>query len=442
MIKITRILLLLLFCLGLIVVADLTVSSKVMSAVPPSKVTIDMPALEGQLTALEERLPALEGQLTALEERLPALKEQLTALEERLPALKGQLPATEGQLTALEERLTALERQLSELKEQLTALEGSEKGKEATSSNLGFIIAIALNLLLTIACFIILKSSIDRNAKTTNRRFENLKDNMSKDENDLGTKSNGTITIEQLQKIISDQDKILSQLSQLWQKVNTLEDTLKRMQSALYNGDFQRFNPTESPTTVNSNEELSATFADKFTQKSSAAVVPPQNDSPNRADPLRDNSYSASFRQNLQESPKIREIVSAFNKMMGEVAKAKGLESRTIRESFAEKYRVVTFKCINSEERVSNPELPPVFEPSKLTDSKLWGVPLTGDTLVVFPSPSLRNYESTMHYKGGMKELFESNYTGGNYLKIELIKPTIVTADLRTIKQKGELRLS
>ncbi len=130
--------------------------------------------------------------------------------------------------------------------------------------------------------------------------------------------------------------------------------------------------------------------------------------------------------------------------MMREVAKAKGLDSKTIRENFAERYRVIAFKCVNSEERVNRPELPPVFELSKPVDSKLWGVPLSDGTLAVFPSPSLRDYESSIHNQGGMKELFNSTpkYMSGNYRRIELIQPAIVTQDLQIIKHKGELRLS
>ena len=141
-----------------------------------------------------------------------------------------------------------------------------------------------------------------------------------------------------------------------------------------------------------------------------------------------------------QESSEIREIVVAFNEMMRETAKAQGFgSSMQIRQKFIKDYRVIAFKCVNFEERVNRPEVQPRFETSDMLENTLWGTPLQDGTLAVLPG--LRQYESTAHSQGGLKELFRSSYISGSYRKIEVIKPAIVTRDYKII-EKGELSLS
>ena len=420
MIKIARILLLLMFCLGLIIVTNLTASPRIVTANP----NIDI----GQV--FPESKPVFQKPEPALQESEPALQESEPALQELKQTLQE-----------LKQTIQELNKENQEIK-QIIKIQDS---KIDDSSHFGFIIAIALNFLLTILCFIILKNNIDRNAKATSRRFENLKDKTSKDENDLYTINNDKIASTELENFKKRISTLEDTVRKLLQEVSELKFTLKNLQSGASDRGYQRLQSAEIPKTLNRNEEPSDTLNEKFSQKSSVGILPSQNNAINRdTTVLRDDTLGTTFKQTLnsQGISKINEIVSAFNEMMSEVTKAKGLDSKTIRESFAEKYRVVTFKCINSEDRVNHPELPPTFESSKLVDSKLWGIPLTSDTLAVLPSPSLRDYESSTHYQGGMKELFKSNYISGNYRKIELIEPAIMTSDFQIIKQKGELRLS
>ena len=141
-----------------------------------------------------------------------------------------------------------------------------------------------------------------------------------------------------------------------------------------------------------------------------------------------------------RRSFKIQEIIVAFNEMMRETAKATGFGSNMqIRQKFMKDYNVIAFKCVNFIERVNHPEEKPRFVVCETSESTLWGVPLLDGTLAVLPS--LREYESTAHYQGGLKELFGSNYISGSYQKIEVIRPAIMNRDYQ-ITQKGELNLS
>lgn len=140
-----------------------------------------------------------------------------------------------------------------------------------------------------------------------------------------------------------------------------------------------------------------------------------------------------------------RNVMVAFKRMMDQIAGVSTYEGEDIRENFAEKYQVRVFRCVNAEARMTNRELLPKFEESM--DGELWGISLQDGTLAVFPN--LSTYESTIHFQGGMKELFVSNYNGGSYSQIQVKSPAIVTGDYQTknfdsdaIQQKGELILS
>lgn len=152
----------------------------------------------------------------------------------------------------------------------------------------------------------------------------------------------------------------------------------------------------------------------------------------------RNNSISVTeLFQWAQRSFKIKEIVIAFNEMMRETDTT--INGIFIRQKFIKDYRVIAFKCVNFEERVNRPEVPPRFMVCTISESKLWGVSLSDGTLAVLPG--LHEYESTAHYQSGLKELFKSEYISGSYRKIEVIKPAIIKRDYQIIK-RGELSLS
>ncbi|MBO6178244.1 MAG: hypothetical protein J6O04_03645 [Selenomonadaceae bacterium] len=140
----------------------------------------------------------------------------------------------------------------------------------------------------------------------------------------------------------------------------------------------------------------------------------------------------------IPQSPK-KGIAEKFNDMMAEAAAAPGLMGKSIREKFARDYKVTPYKCVNFAERLNNSDIPPRFEVCGLGDSTLWGIPISGDKMAILPS--LPAYEETAHFRGGMKELFESNYKTGSFRKIEVREVAVVSKDFSQIK-KGELYLS
>ena len=139
-------------------------------------------------------------------------------------------------------------------------------------------------------------------------------------------------------------------------------------------------------------------------------------------------------------SPEIQKIIIAFNKMMLDSTKLdeSSMELWKLRNNFIENYKVIAFKCVNSQERVNHPEEQPRFEMCRPSESTLWCIKLSDGTFAVLPG--LREYESTAHFQGGMKELFNVDYKTGTYRKIEVVKPAIVKRDF-SINEQGELRL-
>lgn len=148
------------------------------------------------------------------------------------------------------------------------------------------------------------------------------------------------------------------------------------------------------------------------------------------------------------KKPTVYNLMSDFKKMLDDISKTTSIwENRTIIENFASQHGVVAFKCVNSEMRVNQPTLSPQFEKSTL-DSKFWGIPLANGTMAVFPNPSWNDYEYSIHYQGGMKEMFKVlvvpqyiEYSKGRYQKIRLQTPAIVTSNFQILKQ-GELHLA
>lgn len=141
-------------------------------------------------------------------------------------------------------------------------------------------------------------------------------------------------------------------------------------------------------------------------------------------------------------SPEIQKITVAFNKMMLDSTRLDegSMDLWRLRNNFIKDYNVIAFRCINSQERVNHPEEQPRFEMCQASEGMLWRIKLSdGTTFAVLPG--LREYESTVHFQGGMKELFKSDYKSGTYRKIEMVSPAIVKHDF-SINEQGELRLS
>ena len=176
------------------------------------------------------------------------------------------------------------------------------------------------------------------------------------------------------------------------------------------------------------------------------------NEGTTRPDQLSNKGISTSSTSNksglisganrgLGLSPEIQKIIVAFNKMMLDSTKLDegSMDLWRLRNNFIKDYNVIAFKCVNSQERVNHQEVQPRFEICQASESTLWRIELSDGTFAILPG--LREYESTVHLQGGMKELFKSDYKSGTYRKIEMVRPAIVKRDF-SINEQGELRLS
>ena len=143
--------------------------------------------------------------------------------------------------------------------------------------------------------------------------------------------------------------------------------------------------------------------------------------------------------RNPSTMTEVQQLALDFNAMMDSLVTASGLGILSIKDKFKRDHRAIAFKCVNFEERVNRPVIPPQFAQCMPSESTLWGVPLSNDRMAVLPS--LPAYEMTAHLQGGLKELFESGYRAGIYRNIKVVEPAIVSRDFKVIKM-GVLKLS
>ena len=88
-------------------------------------------------------------------------------------------------------------------------------------------------------------------------------------------------------------------------------------------------------------------------------------------------------------------------------------ERRAVREEFIRKYRLRGLRCLNTEERVRNPDTPPYFADTESAASgDLWALPLSAGHYAVVPNHGI-HYEARRHNAGGLKDLVDSNFQGG-----------------------------
>ena len=245
-----------------------------------------------------------------------------------------------------------------------------------------------------------------------------------------------------------------------WNKYNSLERKYSKLKAA-YNSLNKEMNNTnnggksENQSMAinyegNKNEQISDNYAGTFRYNKGAQEKPMKSRKDSggnfggkyvktKGEEVDEKTTQALLPQEPPPQSRKKGIAEIFNEMMAEAAVAPGLMGKDIREKFAIKYKVTPYRCVNYEERLNNPEIPPKFEVCALGDSTVWAIPISGDKMAILPS--LPSYEETAHKRGGMKELFESNYQTGSFRKIEVRQAAVVSKDFSNIR-KGLLNLS
>lgn len=115
-------------------------------------------------------------------------------------------------------------------------------------------------------------------------------------------------------------------------------------------------------------------------------------------------------------------------------------EKRVKRNEFFNKYQIRAFNCKNFNERMNNPSLEPEFEiAAQAINGEYWAYEVESNTFAVVPN--VKNYNDNYHGARAMVFVFDSNFSGGNYANIRVVKPAIFKGMWR-LGEKGELVLS
>lgn len=131
-----------------------------------------------------------------------------------------------------------------------------------------------------------------------------------------------------------------------------------------------------------------------------------------------------------------RKFAEAYNQFLQ--TKVTGMGARNLKERFLQEYQIVGFSCVNYADRMSNPNIQPLFQINEnQKEAHYWACPLGGNLYAVVPNS--REYEMQKHTTVGYGEVFRSNYVSGVYHSITVIQPAIFR-DL-VLQRPGQLQL-
>ena len=121
-------------------------------------------------------------------------------------------------------------------------------------------------------------------------------------------------------------------------------------------------------------------------------------------------------------------------------SKTDGFEKNNARKDFIAKYKVKYFNCVNFNERMNQPKLPPIFEESSAS-GEYWAIQTAENIFKVVPN--VKSYNDNYHVARAMCEVFDSNFDAGNYSNIQLERAAEFTNSGKnwTLIRKGKLIL-
>ena len=132
-----------------------------------------------------------------------------------------------------------------------------------------------------------------------------------------------------------------------------------------------------------------------------------------------------------------RKFAAAYNQFLQ--TKVSGTGARNLKERFLQKHQIVGFSCVNYADRMSNPNIQPLFQINEnQKEAHYWACPLGGNLYAVVPNS--REYEMRKHTTVGYGKVFRSNYAGGVYHSITVIQPAIFRE--LVLQRPGRLLLS
>ena len=284
---------------------------------------------------------------------------------------------------------------------------------------------ITAEVVLILAAFgmmLVIKTSLSQDVEKLKTRLENIEDRLSPDEDSMKNNSHNRDSSTEISALMKRLDalevdrptgfqsflaSLEERISVLERKIPTLGNEHNEYASAQTDTHHRMTN-----TVTNANTTVQNVFAEK------KSTLPSSN--------------------TISSGDKLKQIADEFNAMVTRASNA-GMGVVDVKREFVQKYGVIAFKCVNYHERMSDSGLPPQFAVDEpLAGKNLWGIPINNEYLAVVPN--MPDYEKNAHFKGGMKELFNPEYSDGRY-KIKVKRPAIVKRNNFEIKFLGELEL-
>lgn len=277
-------------------------------------------------------------------------------------------------------------------------------------------------ILVIMGLMLLLKTSLSQYIDNLQTRLENLENKANQPAESLINDShNGDSSTE---------------IDALVKKINALEKDIPADFKSLLTRLERRVSVLERgiPASENVHKESASTQTDILRQLTNAGTSP-NTTSQNM---FAEKKSTLSFGGAINSGNKLKQIADEFNAMVARAANA-GMGVVDVKREFVQKYGVIAFKCVNYHERMSDSGLPPQFAVDEpLAGKNLWGIPINNEYLAVVPN--MPDYEKNAHFKGGMKELFNSSYSDGRY-KIKVKRPAIVKRSNFEVNIPGELEL-
>ena len=129
-----------------------------------------------------------------------------------------------------------------------------------------------------------------------------------------------------------------------------------------------------------------------------------------------------------------------FTEEYNDIGAAQGIGG----EEFAQKFSVRAFSCANMGVRMTRKEAAPIFTDAPTAfKGDFWAVQLKDKRFAVMPNPMLM-YDENRHRAGGLVDAFSSNYRGGIFSRVQLVRPAVFTAEgyVWKIVSRGEIKLT
>ena len=201
-------------------------------------------------------------------------------------------------------------------------------------------------------------------------------------------------------------------------------------------------NPVYTPRTSNAPKEIKPAHFEKFSAQ--IETSPPSNSHITLRKKENPAPQKTVYEQRTPKNSTAPKTFSAGEDFLRDYniwqSKTDGFEKINARKDFIAKYKVRYFNCVNYNERMNQPKLPPIFEESSASGD-YWAIQTAGNIFKVVPN--VKSYNDNYHVARAMCEVFDSNFDSGNYSNIQLERAAEFTNSGQnwTLIRKGKLIL-